>query len=126
MIIAIVMTPPEQKQDWVAVQIPREILDECEIFANSPLGKKLGFTRKAQVVNSACREFLDKYSKEYYFDIDSKKLNITLSFKVKAGQITCELCNSHNCEHVDEILTNKKIRSILSKRGVEVLMKSNT
>jgi len=43
---------------WTAVQFPRELAEEMEIFAQSDQGKKMGFTNKSQVAATAVRNFL--------------------------------------------------------------------
>ena len=107
-----------EKQEWLAVQLPKETLEECELMANSPLGKKLGFTKKAQVVNAACREFLNKNAKEYFFDLNSEKNDDVISFMIKSGKITCQTCTKNNCEHVNEIKNSKRIQKIIKNRDV--------
>ena len=112
----------EQKQEWLAVQLPKETLEECELMAKSPLGKKLGFTKKAQVVNAACREFLEKNAKENFFDLDSERSDDVISFMIKSGKITCQSCTKKNCEHIDEIKTSKRIQKIINNRGADFLI----
>ena len=112
----------QKETAWSAVQIPKQILEECEVFANSDMGRRLGFTKKSQVANAAIREYLSKFSitKEYFFNIQSDKLNTILSFKINDKKITCETCNSQKCEHVIAVYEDPKIKNMIKQRGIEL------
>ncbi len=63
---------------------------------------------------------VEEHNKEYFFDMESRNLNEVLSFNIKKGEITCEICNLQNCKHVVEIYQNPEIKNLIAKRGIKL------
>ena len=49
-------------QRWKPIQLPKELVDDLEAFANSKTAKSLGFTNKSQFAAYAVRAALDRHS----------------------------------------------------------------
>ena len=47
---------------WKPIQLPKELVDDLETFANSKTAKSMGFTNKSQFAAYAVRAALDRHS----------------------------------------------------------------
>lgn len=62
--------------------------------------------------------FMDGYNKEYFFYIESKKLNTIFSLNIKNNEIVCGSCNSRTCKHVIEVYTDPKLEKLITQHGI--------
>lgn len=112
--------------EWISVQIPRTANDECEVIAKSHIGKKLGFTKKTQVVTASIRKYLDELYEKYpelkprrgnNLILENKKTKKSMDISIIENGILCNQCHNINCEHVKFILSNQKIVTKLLVEG---------
>lgn len=111
---------------WISVNIPRDSNDECESISKSHIGKKLGFTKKAQVVSAAIRDYLDRLYEKYpelkprrgnNLILENKKTKKSMDVSIIENGILCNQCHSIDCEHVEFILSNRKLMIKLLVEG---------
>ena len=114
--------------NWQPVQIPKELFNDLESFADSGIARALGFTSKSQLAAFAIRDFLAKYS-EYLsiyqltdFSEESITLidheeNKTVHIKHDGKFLKCDIDNENYCEHIKFVLTCPAVLKVVKKFG---------
>lgn len=113
---------------WKPVQLPKEVMDELEAFADSKLAKSFGFTSKSHMAAFAIREFLSHYS-DYittYELVDVAENQVTLidheldkviKLVIDDKYLFCPVDKEHWCDHVKFVVILPAVRSALRKWG---------
>ena len=111
------------KAKWKSIMLPKELIEQLEVFSQSNVSKNLGFTNKSQLAAYAVRDFLKHYSDfmAYLELVDVKadtvtlmdhKIGATIKIKIKDHKVTCSKHKSH-CEHLDFVENIPRIQSLL-------------
>ncbi|MDH3313850.1 MAG: ribbon-helix-helix domain-containing protein [Nitrosopumilus sp.] len=108
------------KSGWLAIQIPRKLAEEIEDFVNSSKGKEMGFTKKAQAVATACREFLEKNTPKQLI-LTNEKQDRNLVFNIDSnGKPKCALHGDDDCECIKELKASRVLKRLAKKKGFEI------
>jgi len=119
---------PKKLTNWKPVQLPKELVNDLETFANAGLARSLGFTNKSQLAAFAIRDFLAKYSEylETYQLVDYSEDKITLidhganqvvTIKHDGKFLRCDVDNESYCEHIKFVLLCPAVLKVVKKFG---------
>lgn len=114
--------------NWCPVQLPKELVRDLEVFADSGVSRALGFTNKSQLAAFAIRGFLAKYT-EYlsiYQITDFSEDKITLidheeneviNIKHDGKFLRCGHDKENYCEHIKFVLMCPAVLKVVKKFG---------
>ena len=118
----------DKQSRWKPVQLPKEIMDELEAFADSKLAKSFGFTSKSHIAAFGIREFLNRYS-DYLstyelVDIADKQITIIdheidklIKLVIDDKYLFCPVDKERWCEHIKFVVILPAVRNALRKWG---------
>jgi len=97
---------------WKPIQLPKELVNDLETFANSKTAKSMGFTNKSQFAAFAIRKILSGYSESLWVyelvDVTEGKVTIIdhetdelVTMVLKDGYLVCDKHKNSICEHRD-------------------------
>lgn len=108
--------------------LPKELVRDLEVFAESGIASSLGFTNKSQLAAFAIRDFLTKYSEylEIYQIADYSEEKITVidhgenqivTLKHDGKFLRCDKDKSNYCEHIKFVLICPAVLKTVKKFG---------
>jgi hypothetical protein len=124
--------PEKITSKHATVRLPKNMLKAIEEFLETEQARKMGFLHITDVATEAVREFLKSYG--YYpleerFQIINHDANGVKVFDlqkrmvadvyIKPKGIWCLLCMKDSCEHIDFILQNSDIQTLIKKKRME-------
>lgn len=104
--------------------LPKELIDNLEVFAESKTAKSLGFTNKSQLAAFAVREFLHRYSDyiSVYELVDVTEDQVVMidhdsggvvKLNLKDGYLICDKHQKAGCDHSGFALVTPRVVSTL-------------
>jgi len=116
------------KEKWKSMMLPRSVVEQLEIFAESKLSISLGYTNKSQIAALAIKDYLRKTNSHTayidFIDVDGKTVTlmdykfgkpIKITIDDENLEIICEVHGSENCEHMDFLRGLPRFEKVLEK-----------
>lgn len=106
--------PKKAASQWKPIQLPKELVDDLETFANSKTAKSMGFTNKSQFAAYAVRAALDRHSDSLwvyeFVDVTENKVTIidheenkVVNLVMMHDRLKCSIHGWNFCEHEEYI-----------------------
>lgn len=121
------MEKPKEKK-WMPIQLPKELVENLEVFVNSGTSRGLGFTNKSQIAANAIREFLRNYSNysSYldYLEFENNQVKVMdhelgkvveIKFDYEDTTLFCQNHDSDYCNHVRFVWTLPRFKEKLKE-----------
>lgn len=115
-------------ENWRTIKIPKDLAEQIESIMT-----KEGFNNKADFINQAIRELLQKHTKSRlehtnFHDniirlIDNHEPRGTPFVEIFLNNdgLHCETCRSKECEHIEFVWTEPKIKRQLKEKGLKLI-----
>ena len=102
--------------DWETVKLPRQMIQRVNEFVETDYAKQNGFTSKSQVIVTAVRDFLKKYSQTKISIITTSSNNVIMLDDKLESPVFVEIKNKKIKCSEDGLLKNEKpcIHMVLS------------
>ncbi len=113
-------------ENWRTIKIPKELAEQIESIMT-----KEGFNNKADFINQAIRELLQKYtnSRLEYANFDDDVIRLIDNHKprgtpfveivLNGKELHCKTCQSKACEHIEHAWKEPKIKRQLKEKGLK-------
>ena len=109
---------------WKPVQLPKQLVDDLETFANSKTAKSMGFTNKSQFAAYAVRAALDNHSDSLwvyeFVDVTENKVTIidhevnkVVNIVFIHDRLKCSIHGWNHCEHQEYIRIIPRVEHML-------------
>jgi len=126
--------PKKVAQRWKPIQLPKELVDDLEAFANSKTAKSLGFTNKSQFAAFAIRKILNRYSEFLWVyelvDVTEEKVTIIdheenqlVTLTLKGEFLICDKHKNRDCNHIDYASIIPRVHHMMKKWLLRDLIK---
>jgi len=128
--------PKKVAPRWKPIQLPKELVDDLETFANSKTAKSMGFTNKSQFAAFAIRKILNAYSEFLWVyelvDVTEDKVTIIdheenqlVTLTLKNGLLTCDKHKNRTCAHNQYVSIIPRVHHMMKEWLLRDLIKES-
>jgi len=124
------MVRTKENSGWRPVQLPKDLVDQVEKIIKKDVIKKQGITSISQFISRTTNNALEKLEETGFkattikndviqiFDENLGDNGTLVSIKQNKNKLTCTICNSQDCSHVNYIWSLEAVAVDLEESGL--------